>query len=83
MTLEREHLSLLFRIIRSQEGRDFINLVLLPLTNENYQDILASNETNRAELIGKGIQLKELITMLETAEQKLSSFSIVEAPDRL
>jgi hypothetical protein len=82
MTFKQEQLSLLVRIIRTQDGRDLLNNVLLPLTNENYQDILASNESNRSELVGKGLQLKELISIFETAEEKLRSFTIVESEDR-
>ena len=82
MTLNQEQLSLLVRIIRTQDGKDFIENVLLPLTNDNYQDILAANKDIRSELVGKGQQLQELVKMFNTAEEKLRSFTIVDSQDR-
>jgi hypothetical protein len=77
--MKDEQVRLLDRIYRTQEGKDYVEDILKPMSSENYFDLLKSGKEHRDELIGFGNCLMVMINQLENAGKRLEEQTI---PDR-
>ena len=75
---EVTQLRIISRLIKTQEGKDFLEEVLIPQYNQNHAQLLNSIKENRDELIGYGICLYELIKVFNTCDEKLAKQSSIE-----
>jgi hypothetical protein len=70
-----EQLRLISRITRTQDGKDFLNEILTPMVNKNYNQLLGSGKEVRDELIGYGNCLKELVDIFENCDIRLNNIT--------
>jgi hypothetical protein len=73
--MTEEQLRLVARMVRTQDGKDFLNEILLPGVNKNYHQILGSGKEVRDELIGYGNCLKELVDIFENCDIRLNNIT--------
>ena len=81
--MTEEQLRLLARMIRTQDGKDFVEEILRPMLFQNHKDLLKDGKQFRDELIGFGNCLQLLVGLFETCDIKLESSKVTEAPDRI
>jgi hypothetical protein len=78
--MTEEQLRLMSRLIKTQEGRDFVEEILKPMLKDNHQDLLTGNKNIRDEMIGFGNCLLALLTLFETCDIKLATQAQVDIP---
>jgi hypothetical protein len=64
-----EHKRLIDRLYKTQDGKDFIEEYIKELQKTNYIQILASLPDNRAELVGYGNCLKDIVKVFRTSSE--------------
>ena len=78
--MNEEQLRLLSRIIKQQEGKDFVEEILKPMLSKNHKDLLQSSRDMRDELIGYGCAIEQLIDLFNTCDQRIETQKKTEAP---
>lgn len=79
MTLEQ--LKVVSRLIKTQDGKDFLNEVLRKMVVDNYNDILTGGRQSRDELVGFGVCLKEMVVLFENCDIRLAEQGSTEPGD--
>jgi hypothetical protein len=75
-----DQLKIVSRIAKTQDGKDFLDLILKNGQRANYEQILLDGKQNRDELVGYGNCLRDLVAVFENCDIRLNKSKDVDTP---
>jgi hypothetical protein len=82
MVFTEERLKVVSRLVKTQEGKDFVDEILKPMQEENYKDFLKTGKQYRDEICGFGNCIFELVELFTNCDTRLQALADTQAPDR-
>ena len=71
--LTPEKMQLIYRLKHTQDGKDYLNNILLEMLADNHKDLLTAGKQYRDELIGFGMCLDVLIKMFDKCKDVIDT----------
>jgi hypothetical protein len=71
--MTEEQNRLLSRLMKTSDGKEFVDEILRPMLLENHRNLLNSSKEFRDELIGFGGCIEHLVGLFENCDTKLKT----------